>query len=370
MNIKIGEKIKSLRKKAEVTQERFAEYLGITPQAVSRWESETAYPDIEIIPSIANFFNVTTDELLGVNANKAKERIKKIEELINENFMKGLIDKAIEICRNAIAEFPNNYKLISWLAFALHRKSGDVKEENEKKKYLIEMIELRERILEDCIDDGLRFSSLQQLSYAYNEMGNKEKSIEIANKLPFFYNTSNVVRWGILDGEERLNQIKENIGLLWDLLTEHIGSIARLKYKNDSNSVDVNIRIELYKKMIIIIETILEKGDYAFAYLRMDEYYSWIAEDYILLKDYEKALDYLEKSAKNAIMFDNLPEMFFHTSIIYEGDKYEKNKHTAIKAINCKKDVLESNELYKPIRENPRFKAIVAELEKYAKKED
>jgi DNA-binding transcriptional regulator YiaG len=47
MIIKIGEKIKELRKKADVTQERFAEYLGITAQAVSKWEVESGYPDIE-----------------------------------------------------------------------------------------------------------------------------------------------------------------------------------------------------------------------------------------------------------------------------------------------------------------------------------
>lgn len=56
MNIKIGEKIKFLRKKAGITQERFAEYLGITPQAVSCWESENCYPDIECLPGIADFF--------------------------------------------------------------------------------------------------------------------------------------------------------------------------------------------------------------------------------------------------------------------------------------------------------------------------
>ena len=47
MTIKIGEKIKELRKKADVNQEKFAEYLGVTAQAVSKWEVEGCYPDIE-----------------------------------------------------------------------------------------------------------------------------------------------------------------------------------------------------------------------------------------------------------------------------------------------------------------------------------
>ena len=51
MIIKIGEKVKLLRKKNDVTQDRLAEYLGITAQAISRWESETCYPDIELLPA-------------------------------------------------------------------------------------------------------------------------------------------------------------------------------------------------------------------------------------------------------------------------------------------------------------------------------
>lgn len=71
MNIEIGKKIKALRTERLVTQEQLAVFLGVTPQAISRWESEYAYPDIELLPSIADFFSVTTDELLGVKKRGA-----------------------------------------------------------------------------------------------------------------------------------------------------------------------------------------------------------------------------------------------------------------------------------------------------------
>ena len=78
MTNKIGEKIKNLRKKSNVTQEKFADYLGITFQAVSRWESGVCYPDLEMLPAIANYFNVTTDELLGVDIMNKQEKIDEI----------------------------------------------------------------------------------------------------------------------------------------------------------------------------------------------------------------------------------------------------------------------------------------------------
>ena len=63
MNVKIGAKIKELRKRDDITQEQLAEILGVTNQAISKWESENGYPDIEYISPIAEFFNVTIDYL-------------------------------------------------------------------------------------------------------------------------------------------------------------------------------------------------------------------------------------------------------------------------------------------------------------------
>ena len=65
MNIKIGAIIKKLRAENNITQDTLATAIGVTPQAISRWESEGGYPDIELLPALADFFSVSTDELLG-----------------------------------------------------------------------------------------------------------------------------------------------------------------------------------------------------------------------------------------------------------------------------------------------------------------
>ncbi len=67
--IKIGEKIKELRKAQDVTQEKLADYLNISYQAVSKWENGLALPDITLIPALSNFFGVTSDYLLGIKAD-------------------------------------------------------------------------------------------------------------------------------------------------------------------------------------------------------------------------------------------------------------------------------------------------------------
>ena len=61
ISMTIGEKIRELRKKNNITQEALAEALKISFQSVSKWENNTAMPDISMVVPIANFFGVTTD---------------------------------------------------------------------------------------------------------------------------------------------------------------------------------------------------------------------------------------------------------------------------------------------------------------------
>lgn len=75
MTLRIGENIKDLRKKADVTQEKFAEHLGVSAQAVSKWEVEICYPDLELLAPIANFFGITIDKLMGFDKSKEDEEI-------------------------------------------------------------------------------------------------------------------------------------------------------------------------------------------------------------------------------------------------------------------------------------------------------
>ena len=70
--MKMGEMIRTLRRKTGKTQETLAEALGMSTQAVSRWESGGGYPDVEMIPRIANYFHVSIDESL-LNPRNCKQ---------------------------------------------------------------------------------------------------------------------------------------------------------------------------------------------------------------------------------------------------------------------------------------------------------
>ena len=66
METTLGARIVAHRKKAGLTQDKLAEQLGVTAQAVSKWENDQSCPDITMLPKLAELFHTTTDELLGV----------------------------------------------------------------------------------------------------------------------------------------------------------------------------------------------------------------------------------------------------------------------------------------------------------------
>ena len=82
----LGEQILFLRKSRQITQERLAQELGVTNQAVSKWESGQCMPDIQLLPDIARFFKVSVDELLGIEKSGEDDDI-----LIH---IKNAVDKA------------------------------------------------------------------------------------------------------------------------------------------------------------------------------------------------------------------------------------------------------------------------------------
>ena len=63
--LRIGEKIKAKRRERDLTQEELANILGVSKAAVSKWENEESYPDITLLPQIAQLFHITMDELFN-----------------------------------------------------------------------------------------------------------------------------------------------------------------------------------------------------------------------------------------------------------------------------------------------------------------
>lgn len=80
MNIDLSEKLKILRKEKNISQEKLAQYLQVSFQAVNKWENGQTYPDLSLLPDIARFFGITIDELLQVEQIDEEKLYRKYEE--------------------------------------------------------------------------------------------------------------------------------------------------------------------------------------------------------------------------------------------------------------------------------------------------
>ena len=102
MKLTIGENIRDFRKKHDLTQEAFADRLGVTYQSVSRWENGTTYPDLELLPAISELLSVTVDELLGMpQIEKEKRATEAYDELRRECVKRDYdADKIVALLRD------------------------------------------------------------------------------------------------------------------------------------------------------------------------------------------------------------------------------------------------------------------------------
>ena len=82
----LGARIVKYRKEKGMTQETLAEKLGVSPQAVSKWENDVSCPDISLLPQLSRVLGVTTDELLTGNSSGVKvvpeAQRKSLDELV------------------------------------------------------------------------------------------------------------------------------------------------------------------------------------------------------------------------------------------------------------------------------------------------
>lgn len=224
MELIIGEKLKKLRRSKDLTQEEVATHLGISFQAISKWERGEGYPDITMLPILANYYQVTVDELIGMDEITSAKKLDAINRLWEENRQAGMHRENVALMRDALKSYPNNALLLIQLSASLERLDGT---ESEKREYLKESIAVQEQILRYCDDSDVRGAALFNIADAYYRYGNYEKALEYANKLPNLFKTRETALVRILKDDGEKNKIARSAiePLAW-LLSYHLNAIA------------------------------------------------------------------------------------------------------------------------------------------------
>ena len=205
----IGEKIKTLRKEKKVTQEGLAEYLHISSQAVSKWETGASSPDIDMLPKLAIFFGTSLDHLLDFDQSRVDAAV---EALIAESGRGGNNPARSEaFLRKALEKYPNNDLLLTCIL-------EDMQEQNGDKSRSAEILEIGERILACTKDDELKIDVLRILAETYHSMGEQAMAEAWLAKIPGLNFLYYEIAAAIKSGEERIREVENVESLCIDKL--------------------------------------------------------------------------------------------------------------------------------------------------------
>ena len=381
--IKIGERIRLLRKKNDVTQDRLAEHLGVTPQAVSRWESGVCYPDMNYLPAIADYFSVTMDDLLcytGVQkAVRVKEYLEEVEHLLDRD----RVTDALEVLRRAMADIPSDHSLqleaagvLSLYADMLAESGTGDRIEAAVTAVLSEAVSLCRHILDDCTDDGLRDETKKTLCDIYaHQLGDSVQAEEIANQLHGMSVSREIIRATVLTGDVAFEQAQKNLILFADNIWWHLYNLACVP-DISGDRYDTAEKIAILEKGIDLFRVIFDEQPLFYAD-RLANSYRHLAMLHLSEGNTDQALTCFEQMADWAIRFDERPATATYASVIINRVPYDKDADTEAKGLSKCARLLRGNfsaRIWAPIRGSERFKDAVARMikciEAYAEDEE
>ena len=355
MNIIISENLKELRKKKNNTQEDLAEFLTVSITAVSKWERGECYPDIEFLPKIAAYYDVSVDDLLGVGEIRKKERIKEYEEKSNKYCNIGDRKSDLELWREAHKEFPNDWTVLYNLQNAMYYFYRD-------EEITHEAIELCEKILSQCTDNTYRYSAMQTMCYLYSHKGEHEKAREYAEMAPKYGVSKDMLLNHVLIGDEWFTHIQDNIVWLCEELAGHIEI-----YVSVSSNIEYDSAKTLLTKALKIYELIYENGDYGFYHDRLDTIYTTLAVKAADKSLLDETIENLSNAVYHAIKFD-ITEKLCYTSTLVNRREYNREGIQKSEMTNNCYDKLQALEdkRYDFCRDDERFIKLIEDLKKVA----
>lgn len=319
--MEIGKVIKQARLNKKITQEQLAEALGVTTQAVSKWETDSSYPDITLIPSIANYLDVSSDELLGIKLEERKRNIDGIIEKNNELISQRYLDDSLNLMTESLKKYPNDERLLNaltkcyWARMQMTLGKEELFDYRQQLKKLI--IENAEKTLEVARNPEIIESATIYLIHTYPRLGEEGrlKALEIVNTLPGIDFSKELRLTNVLSGNDRKRRLQENVLLLLQEINHNFS------YRLANYSDDIHQKIALFKKNIELIKLIIEDNLYWFN-IPCSNFAFVIAEYYAELKDKENTLKYLNESADYACALCSSPDDGEYDSYWLQGVKY------------------------------------------------
>ncbi len=351
MQITLANNLRELRKNKNLTQEELAGYLNISPQAISKWERGEGFPDIAMLPVIANYFGVTIDTLLGNDTTSIEEKIRHYCDEYEIYNAKGNMDKAAQVAAQAYHEFPYHWNIIDIYCMSLTRGYSVHPEEK-----LPELRGICQLIMDKCTDAKIRMHAVYSMLFAEDDEYIEKWFAEVPGTYDYsewerredrYYERGQI--------EKFRHQKQENMYQLYSYLREKMAlGIQSPKEK-----------IAAYRHQIALINAVFgednlvcEKGTLAIAHIRL-------ASALFEVDEKAEAYETLEKGITLYQEYCALPE---GTELCYVGlfdTKTRLINQSACERVEKMITFLKGNKMmdgFKRVADDDRYQRLIARL--------
>lgn len=303
MELYISENIRKNRCEINLSQGAFAERMGVSFQTISKWERGECYPDIEMLPKIANFFGITIDALMGADQCHEREYVEALQEELRKCDITRDESALVRRAEEGLRKYPNNHLLMAWIVYG--SQNIDPKRS----------IELGEYLMTNCRDPHIMNWARTELCYAYYKDGRQNQGLEVARRLPTVEQTRQAVLADLLTGKEQVSHILET-------------DIAKICYRFKTsilkllNHYTPQEQIELLKKSNALYDVVYECEDNVSALKEKADTCIKIAEIHLRTENADEARLYIEKALLYAEKHDAIPHGVQRHSILCSCAKY------------------------------------------------
>ena len=280
----IGERIKELRKKNDLTQEKLADYLCVSYQAVSKWECGLSSPDLSLIGPLTKLLHVSADELLGLKEETPDERRIELEYRYWETWKTGNLAERYAVACAAVSEYPGEMQYLDWLAWCEAMRSFEFEDDKEYAAEQEKAVKHFACVIENTTDAKIKASSVQGIVQYLSFRGRYEEAKKYAELYPENLSVSkDRVLLDCLQGQEKTKHYQKMLnGMLTEILN-HIGNNDFLACEAQEEILKALIPDENYLYYNCIL---------ADNYRRRASLYVGGGELEIAVKCLEKSLDY------------------------------------------------------------------------------
>ncbi len=220
----IGNKIRELRKQQGITQEQLAESIGISFQAVSKWENNIALPDITLAPTLASYFGVSMDELFDFNIKRIEYAVKGITEKAYK-YRESDPAESKRILEEGLKMYPENDILLNNLLYVMDYSAKPD-----------EIIAIANKLIEKTTQGEVKYDALRFLAYAYKAKGDLESAEAAIEQIPEIYFTKLTEKAYLLSGKAKFEAAQKQKWISFENLLQMMWKLA--EYYEESGKID------------------------------------------------------------------------------------------------------------------------------------